>query len=224
VFEAGPANDRTGIMNVAVIGTGGIGTTLAKAFARDGHRVVLGSRTAADESSPGELSHAPTVRSVGSAIAGSEIVVLAVPGRAVAALLAEHHGALAGKLVVDATNIIGGGPAHSRLALATAAPTARYARALNTLGVENLADPRFGDEVADMFFSTAETDRTVVESLIRAVGLRPVYLGPDQEDVVDGVLRLWFALAVGRQRGRHLAFRVLERTDGRGSPPQHSPR
>jgi 8-hydroxy-5-deazaflavin:NADPH oxidoreductase len=201
-------------MNIAVIGTGGIGTTLAQAFAREGHRVVLGSRTAADESSPGELS-APTVRSVGSAIAGSEIVVLAVPGRAVTALLAEHKGALAEKLVVDATNVIGGGPAHSRLALAAAAPTARYARALNTLGVENLADPRFGDEVADMFFSTAETDRTAVETLIRAVGLRPVYLGPDQEDVVDGVLRLWFALAVGQQRGRHLAFRVLERTDSK---------
>jgi hypothetical protein len=52
-----------------------------------------------------------------------------------------------------------------------------------------------------------------VETLVEAVGLRPAYLGPDQHEVVDGVLRLWFALALGRRRGRHLAFRVLDATD-----------
>lgn len=50
-----------------------------------------------------------------------------------------------------------------------------------------------------------------MDALIEAVGLRPMYLGPDQQDVVDGVLRLWFALAIGQGHGRHLAFHTLTR-------------
>jgi len=79
------------------------------------------------------------------------------------------------------------------------------------LGVENLADPRFGDDRADMFFSASPEDRARVEQLIDAVGLRPVYLGDGQHDVVDGVLRLWFALVMGQRHSRHLAFKMLER-------------
>jgi len=39
-----------------------------------------------------------------------------------------------------------------------------------------------------------------------------MYLGGvEQVDVVDSVLRLWFALAIGQGKGRHLAFKVLAR-------------
>jgi hypothetical protein len=34
--------------------------------------------------------------------------------------------------------------------------------------------------------------------------------GIDDADLLDGVFRLWFALAVGQGRGRHLALKVLE--------------
>ena len=40
-----------------------------------------------------------------------------------------------------------------------AAPGVRYARAFNTLGFENLQNPRYGDAVGDMFFSSHEGDR-----------------------------------------------------------------
>ena len=54
-----------------------------------------------------------------------------------------------------------------------------------------------------------ESDRPAVEFLIEAVGSRPIYLGPDAHAVADSVAALWFTLALGRQRGPHLAFRVL---------------
>jgi predicted dinucleotide-binding enzyme len=143
-------------------------------------------------------------------LAGADVVVLALPARAVPAFAEEHAGALAGPLVVDAANDLGGdGPANHHDVLAAAVPGIRYARAFNSLGWENFAEPRFGDVQADLFFSSAEADRPVVEALIEAVGLRPAFVGEGQQDVVDGVLRLWFALAVGQGRGRHLAFRVL---------------
>jgi hypothetical protein len=55
---------------------------------------------------------------------------------------------------------------------------------------------------------TSTTRPTAVEALIDAVGLRPVYLGDDQADTLDGLLPVWFTLS--KLRGRHLAFKVLE--------------
>jgi len=196
--------------NVAVIGTGRIGGTLGRAFARAGHQVTFGIRGPADGTAAGDSG--ATEATIAGALAAADIVVLTVPGPAVAGLIAEHTGPLAGKLIIDATNKIGGdGPANSHTDVA-AVTGARYARVFNSLGVENLADPHFGTETADMIYSAPEADRPAVEDLIRAVGLRPVYAGEGAHEVVDGVLRLWFALAIGQGRGRHLAFRVLDDT------------
>src|ERR1035441_2122723 len=127
----------------------------------------------------------------------------AIPGPAIDALLGEQAEALAGRLVLDAANRIGGGgPANIHDAITAKVPGVRYARVFNSLGVENLADPRFGDAAADMFFSAPPADQAAVEELITAVGLRPVYLGDGQQDVVDGVLRLWFALVMGQGHSR----------------------
>jgi len=173
-------------VRIAVLGAGHIGATLAHAFAAAGHDVAVGSRTPAgrDDGLP--------VTDVAGALAGADVAVLAVPGPAVAAVLAEHGAALAGVLVVDAANVI---------------PGARYARAFNTVGFENLRDPHFGADVADLLVSCTDDDLPVVEALVRAVGLRPVTLGPDAEDALDDALRLWFALS--RRHGRHVALKVL---------------
>jgi len=197
-------------MRIAVIGTGNIGGTLGRAFARAGHDVTFGSRSpSGDAVSQGTAAQ---VTDVGSAMDGAEVVALALPGPAVEGLLAEHAGALAGRLVLDCANRIGGpGPANSHDAITSAVPDVRYARVFNSLGWENLADSQFGDERADMFFSAPEADEAAVARLIEAVGLRPVYLGDGQHEVADGVLRLWFALVMGQGHGRHLAFRTLER-------------
>lgn len=197
-------------MRIAVIGTGNIGGTIGRASARAGHDVVFGSR----EPDGGDVAggSGATVAGIHEALAGAAVVVLALPGSAVADFVGDHADDLRGTLVVDATNKGGGdGPANSYDVVTAAVPDARYARAFNTLGFENLADPQFGDTNADMFFSATEADRGTVESLVEAVGLRPIYVGDGVQDVVDGVLRLWFALAVGQKRGRSLAFKVLER-------------
>jgi predicted dinucleotide-binding enzyme len=109
--------------------------------------------------------------------------------------------------VIDATNQMGAPVANSRAALPA---NVRYARAFNTLGGENMADPQFADGPADMFFSAPEQDKDVVADVIAGVGLRPVYLGQDQEELVDALFRVWIALAIGQKRGRRLALRVLE--------------
>ena len=50
----------------------------------------------------------------------------------------------------------------------------------------------------------------VVETLITDVGLRPVFVGSDQEELIDALFRLWIALAMGQGRGRRLALRLID--------------
>ena len=194
-------------MRVAVIGTGNIGSTVGGAWARAGHEVVLGSRHPDDVTAPAGA----TVASIGDALAGADAVLLAVPAAAVEGFLAEHAAALAGPLVVDATNDIRSPIANAYRAIAAAVPGVRYARAFNSLGWENFAEPEFDGGPADLFFATADaTDRAAAEELITAVGLRPVYLCAGKQDAVDHALPLWFALM--QERGnRRLAFRVVEK-------------
>jgi hypothetical protein len=75
-----------------------------------------------------------------------------------------------------------------------------------------MADPLFDDRPADMFFSAPEPDRQTVAAVIEGVGLRPVYVGPNEEAIIDCLFRLWVALAIKQGRGRRLALRLLEGT------------
>ena len=191
-------------MRVSIIGTGFIGSTLGHSLAEAGHDVVYGSRHPEDGVASGAGA---TVVPIGEALADPDLVILAVPGAAVAELTAAHGEALAGKLVIDATNQTGAPVANARTALP---PTVRYARAFNTLGGENMADPVFDGQRADMFFSAPAGDRETVETVIADVGLRPIYVGEDQEAIIDALFQLWVELAMRQGRGRRLALRLLE--------------
>ncbi len=52
--------------------------------------------------------------------------------------------------------------------------------------------------------------QSTAEQLIADVGLNPVRLGGlDRADLLDSLLRIWFALAVEQNKGRRLAFKLL---------------
>ena len=201
-------------MRVGIIGAKTIGGTLGRKLSAAGHEVVFGVRNQQNpDLAPllAECQGRASVASVAEAIASGEVVIFAIPGHAMEATIAEHAEALADKAVIDAANR-GGAPQMNSLAAFTAhAPTAQLFRAFNSLGWENFADPYFGTEQADLFFSgPAGTDQALVEQVIAAVGLRPIWVGgPEQTEVVDNLARLWFALALGQKRGRHLAFKLL---------------
>ncbi len=191
-------------MEIAIIGTGFIATTLGRSLSAAGHRVTFGSRHPDDEPVAGEFGD---VARIDRAVENAEVVILAIPGNAVPEFASENREALAGKLVIDATNKMGEAVANARASLP---PSVRYVRAFNTLGGENMADPVFAEGRADMFFSGPEADRTTVEAIIEAVGLRPIYVGEDQELIIDNLFQLWIALALRQGRGRRLALRLLD--------------
>jgi 8-hydroxy-5-deazaflavin:NADPH oxidoreductase len=183
---------------IGVIGSGNIGETVGEAWRRAGHDVVYGSRS----------PEPPRTVAIDDAIARADVVLLAMPGAAVPQLLAEHGPALDGRVVIDATNDLGGERLHHADAYAEHAAGARFVRAFNTLGFEMFAQPQVGGEVADLFWCGPED--AGVERLIADLGLRPVRVGDiDAIDVVDGVCRLWLTLVFRAGHPRRLAFRML---------------
>ncbi|HEX3750386.1 MAG TPA: NAD(P)-binding domain-containing protein [Streptosporangiaceae bacterium] len=192
-------------MKIAVIGTGQVGGTLGAKWHAAGHEVTYGSRQAdgPEQTGPGG---AP-LRSVGDAVAGAEVVVLAVPGGAVASVVAEHGTALDGKVVVDAANRMGASHADSQDAIRACGPAVRYVRAFNIYGWENFADPNPG---TTLFFAADPAARETAEELISAAGLEPAYVGgADATGIVNGVMPLWFSLVQQHGGQRKLSLRLL---------------
>jgi predicted dinucleotide-binding enzyme len=188
-------------MKIAVIGTGKVGGTLGGRWRAAGHEVVYGSRADSGEGPGG----AP-LRAVGDALTGADVVLLAVPGGAVAEVVAAHGAALAGKVMIDAANRMREPEVNSRTAIAAAAPQARYVRAFNTLGWENFADPPPG---AALFFAADPAARAAAEELITAVGLEPVFADDaSASGTVDALLPLWFALVQHNGGDRKVALRI----------------
>jgi predicted dinucleotide-binding enzyme len=186
-------------MKIAVIGAGNIGRTLGAKWVAAGHHVVYGVRS----------PEAPDTAPVPGAVAGAEVVVLAVPGGAAKEVLTALGTELEGKVVIDATNDVqGAGKLH---ALDELTDGAHPVRAFNTLGWENFADPVVDGVTADLFYAAEEGEaKEVAERLIAEVGLRPVWLGGVEAfDLVDSLTQLWFALALRRGLGRRLAFKLL---------------
>jgi hypothetical protein len=201
-------------MKVAILGAKNVGSTLARQWARAGHAVMFGVRKVENpevQALAQELG--AIVGTSAEAIAFGEAIVFAIPGNAMEETIAAHGPALAGKIVVDAGNRMGGGPMNSSAALAAHAPGAQVYRAFNSLGWENFANPQFGAIQADLLYCGPDGQgQAVVEQLIGDVGLRPVRVGDlGQVGLVDMVGSLWFALAFGQGMGRHLAFKVLTR-------------
>src|SRR5262249_9677944 len=131
----------------------------------------------------------------------------AVPGGAMEATVAGLTDEIRGRILIDASNRVGAPVVHSEALAALGDDRTSVFRAFNSLGVENFANPRYGNTVADLFFSgPGGAARSTVEGLISDVGLRPIYVGTDAS-LVDSVLLLWFALANGQGRGRNIAFK-----------------
>lgn len=164
-----PSGD-TAPLDIAVIGRGNLGGGLADLWERAGHAVTRLGRGGGD-------------------VAQADVVVIAVPGDAVADALAGLEG-LAGKTVIDATNRYGVEPP------AGFASNAEYSKSV----AKGPAAKAFNTNFASLFGRIAEARaapssmwcgddeaREVVERLNRDAGYEPVRLGGlDQASLQEG--------------------------------------
>jgi 8-hydroxy-5-deazaflavin:NADPH oxidoreductase len=172
-------------MRIAIIGVGNVGSTLARAFATAGHIVVLSSRTPGHADKVAEELKVAAAGSNRDAVVDADLVVLAVPGRAVATVLEEVGDLLDGRIVVDPTNpadddreVIlraGGSLAEGVVLLA---PGARVVKAFNTVFASRITDPVVAGLPLDGFYAgDDDAAKQVVAALLGELGFRPIDTG-----------------------------------------------
>ena len=190
---------------IAVIGTGNVGAALGPEFAALGHSIVYGSRepTRADvtelvaRTGNGAMAKIPS-----EAVAGADIVVLAVPGAA-AEDITRSLGDLSGKIILDPTNRVGRGGDYmmhdvpgkgSNAALIqAAAPGARVVKAFNTLNFRQMVDPdSSGGPLSIPIAGDDAEAKAVIAGLIEGMGLHPMDVGPlAYAHVLEEMLIIW---------------------------------
>jgi 8-hydroxy-5-deazaflavin:NADPH oxidoreductase len=166
-------------MKIAVIGRGNVGGGLARRWRNAGHEVVELGRDGGDGQ-------------------GAEVVLLAVPFRAIAEALGSVTG-IEGVPVIDATNLIGGERPDGFVSLAeyvkslTGGPVAKAFSA----NFASLYDRLDGARARpSMVYAADDEARAVTEQLIRDAGYEPVSAGGlGSARAVEDFLGVLFAVA-----------------------------
>ncbi|HVO73870.1 MAG TPA: NAD(P)-binding domain-containing protein [Ignavibacteriaceae bacterium] len=205
-------------MKIAVIGSGNIGGRLAKVWGKKGHRIFLGSRNP-DEQKVKKL----TAESLGNisahtqedAVKQADIILMAVPASAVYDTVKEL-GNIKGKIIIDAMNAIFRKPepySKTSEAIIAASGNDHIVKCFNSVGAENMDNPKYGNEKADMFLcGNYEEDKKLVKQLAEDCGFNVYDIGGiDKEPLTESAAGLWSSLAVGTGLGRNIAFKILKR-------------
>lgn len=172
-------------MRIAIIGAGNVGGGLAGAATKAGHDVVLTAGNTVHAQETAAKTGATAVDSNVKAVDGADVVVLAVPGSTVAAVAEELREALAGKIVVDATNPLNAsytdlttsGKSSAEL-LQEQLPKTTVVKSLNTVFASRYANPTEGGQPLDALIASDDADaKAVVAQLVESIGFRSVDAG-----------------------------------------------
>jgi predicted dinucleotide-binding enzyme len=169
-------------VRIAVLGNGNVGSALAESWREKGHDVSVSTRGTVAETA-----------------AAADVVVLAVPATAATEVLGEA-GSLDGKILVDATNNLSGGPAG--LVIAELCSGARYVKAFNAIFATFMHDTPT-DPPASLVYCGDDSDaKATVAELARDVGLEPVDAGgADVTPLVEAFAQLIIGIAYRQGRG-----------------------
>jgi 8-hydroxy-5-deazaflavin:NADPH oxidoreductase len=169
-------------MRIAVLGAGNVGGALAATWKAAGHEVVVSTRDTVAETA-----------------AFGEVVVLAVPAGAAPDVL-RAAGSLAGKVLVDATNNLSGGP--DGIALAALAEGATVVKAFNTVFATFMHETPPERPASLVYCGDDEEAKAVVADLIRDARFEPVDAGgSDRTHAVEAFAHVVIDIAYAQGRG-----------------------
>lgn len=199
-------------MEIAIVGTGSVGSTLGRCWAAQGHEIVYGSRDPDGEharSLVADIGDRASVTTPEAAASAGEVVLLAVPGQVVVEVAETIGDAAAGKPLLDATNAMERTSESLAARVAAAAPRARVTKAFNTIGTDGMASPEFADGRATMFLASDDADaKSVGADLARDVGFEAIDCGDlEAALMLEDLARLWIHLST--RLGRDIGFKLL---------------
>ncbi len=206
-------------MNIAAVGTGNVGATLAISLSKAGHRVFPGVRSLKSFSGMDKILAAGLEpKRITEAVALSDIIILATPATA-AADAARQLGDTTGKVIIDTMNIVGGrGPEgfeNTASAVLEHTQTKDVVKCFNTTGYENMTDPQYAAGPIDMFTAgDSKRGKEIATRLARDIGFGKVYDlgGNDKFTLIEQLANVWIDLAIMQGYGRDMAFKIIRRS------------
>lgn len=211
-------------MTIGIIGSGNVGGTLGKRWAKNGHRVVFGSRQPDGEATRRLVAEAGSTAGSGSvaeAAGIADIVLLATPWQATRDALENCGGRLAGKILIDATNPVlptldglsTGNTTSAAEQVAAWAAGAKVVKAFNTVGANIMADPSFASGRVAMFYCGDDAAaKAQVRGLVEELGFEPLDAGElKQARLLEPFALLWITLALKYGYGTGIGFEFLRR-------------
>lgn len=205
-------------MDIAIIGTGNVGGTLAAKWAEKGHTLWLGVQDPTDFKGKHLLQHpAISAHPIAEAAGKADVILLATPATA-AIEVAKALGDTSGKVIIDAMNIVrGNGPKGYTTTAQTIldhTATADVVKCFNTTGFNNMKDPRYGDEWLDLFMcGDSQKGKAICRELTKDAGFADCYDagGNDKFELMEQFAFFWINLAMMQGYGREIGFKLLRR-------------
>jgi len=174
-------------MSYSIIGSGGVGSTLASYFAKAGIEVALANSRGADAVEPvaKKLGQGVVAKSLDDALK-ADVIVIAVPFLKFKDVASALPG-WTGKIVIDVTNAYTlpaevqeaeFGARTSSEANAKRVPGAKLVKAFNQLPVKDLASPVPNGGKRVVFVSSDDEDASAkVARLVKDLGFAPIEVG-----------------------------------------------
>jgi len=207
-------------MRIAVIGSGNVGTGLAKSWSKLGHAVVVGSRSPESERLVHLVSgigNGVSTAALAEAVESADVIVLAIPWSAAQVSIAAL-GDLSGRLIIDATNpFVKGldlGIGHTDSGgeqVARWAPGAKIVKALNIVDARLLDGKKLDDREITIPIASDDTDaKKVASDLIVELGFDVVDAGKlEMSRLLEPLTLLMIKLSMKKSLGNEIGFRVL---------------
>ncbi|MDH4473511.1 MAG: NAD(P)-binding domain-containing protein [Fluviicola sp.] len=205
-------------MDIAIIGTGNVGGTLATKWAEKGYQIYLGVKDQANFKGENLLSNPNTkVTSIHEAVAAASVILIATPATA-AIEVAKSLGDTTGKVIIDTGNcVMGRGPigfSTTTDAILAHTETRDVVKCFNTTGFNNMRDTHYGTEKIDAFVAgTSELGTKIAHELALDADFGACYSigGNDHFELMEKFAWFWINLAMFQGQGREIGFKLLKR-------------
>lgn len=205
-------------MEIAIVGLGNVGKSLARAFARVGYRVYVGVK---DEDEAQMAAHEnyhenATIHPMEEVAQHASIIFFCVTPTVIAEVC-RRVGHLDGKIVIDTMNSIQTHPegyANTFDALSAIYPQCHVVKAFSTTGFENILHPNFGGVPIDTFMAgDSKHAKEQVCRMAKDLGFSNCYDfgGVEMVTLLEDLAKAWLNLALLQGYGRTIAFKILQR-------------
>ncbi len=204
-------------MNIAIIGTGKVGQTLAEGWARTGHHIFLGVR---DYNKPAiqKLTQSfdnITAHDIRQAIELAEIITISIHPEGLRELIVQA-GPVKNKIIIDTMNSFDDSLVpfkNTSDALQILTENEHVVKAFNMTGYENLKGPVYGTSKVDIFIcGDHHDDKNTVKKLAEDLNLECHDFGDlSKANLLENFAKIWINLAINQGYGRNIAFKLLRR-------------